>query len=151
MDEHCYSLLMDDFFRYTGITPPQKRKSAYAVPMGICGVLLIAHQPPGWITLFVKIEEKPAHAGEQWFRDVLAENARLNKITLKPSLGIIENTLVQWAQLPLGHLDVQMLRRWVEHFLETAKTVRSTLIINWNGMEESAIAPPEDMATWRRV
>lgn len=130
MDERYYTLLMNDYFLQTDISSSQKKNSPYAISMEGFGVLLVAYQPSGWVTLFLKVGERPKCAGEQWFHKVLTENARLDKIMVKSSLGTIENTLVQWAQRPLEHLSVQTLRQWVEQFLGTAKTNRNHLIIN---------------------
>lgn len=150
MDERYYQLLMEDFFLQTGIKPTQKRDTSCAVSVDDLGILLIANQPSGWVTLFLKIGDRPAYASEQWLRRILIENARLDKAIPKSSLGVIENVLVQWTQLPLEYLSVQILRQWVERFLEAAKKARNLLIINWKENKDS-INPPVNMAEWQRI
>lgn len=131
MSSKYFQQIMEDFFKELGIESHEQLELTYVLTADNFGEIIIAEQPTQWVILLAQIGEKPFDSSILWYKDILIENSLLDKATPKPSLGLIGETLIQKAQLPLEYLTLQLLKQWVEFFLQIAIENQKKFILNW--------------------
>lgn len=131
MSSQYFQQIMEDFFKELGIESNEQLELAYVLTADGFGEIIIAEQPIQWVILLAQIGEKPFNSSILWYQDILIENSLLDKATPKPSLGLIGETLIQKVQLPLEYLTLQLLKQWVEFFLQIAVENQKRFILNW--------------------
>lgn len=131
MSSQYFQQIMEDFFKELGIESHEQLELAYVLTADGFGEIIIAEQSTQWVILLAQIGEKPFNSSILWYQDILIENSLLDKATPKPSLGLIGETLIQKAQLPLEYLTLQLLKQWVEFFLQVAVENQKRFILNW--------------------